>query len=131
LPRDATVSRWYATGPHRDLLGRRVASLPVGPESELGPGQVETGSTIEVAEGEDFPALVVGRVNGTAPDGTSVAITVDGRVAAVVPLYTDQFAPGRVAAMLLRSTLTEGTHQIRFYEVAGGDPSTLRPIPLG
>lgn len=131
LPRDATVSRWYATGPHRDLLGRRVASLPAGPESELGPGQVETGSTIEVAEGEDFPALVVGRVNGTAPDGTSVAITLDDRVAAVVPLYTDQFAPGRVAAMLLRSTLTEGTHQVRFYEVAGGDPPILRPIPLG
>ena len=43
-------------------------------------------------------------------------MTVDDRIAAVVPLYTDQFAPGRVAAILLRSALTEGTHQIRFYE---------------
>ena len=131
LPGGTTASRWYATGPHRDLVGRPVSSLPIGPESEMGPGQVETGSTVEVAEGEDFPALVVGRVNGTAPDGTHVAVAVDDRIAAVVPLYTDQFATGRVAAMLLRSTLTEGRHQIGFYEVTGGDPPTLRPIPLG
>lgn len=57
-------------------------------------------------------------------------MTVDDRVAAVVPLYTDQFAPGRVAAILLRSTLTEGTHQIRFYEVTDGATPALRPIPM-
>lgn len=131
LPEDTRASRWYSFGPRPNLLGRRVSSLPVGPVSELGPGQVETGATVEVAQGEDFPALVVGRVNGTAPDGTRVAVTVDDRIAAVVPLYTDQFAPGRVAAMLLRSTLTAGTHQIRFFEVTEGDDPALRPIPLG
>ncbi len=131
LPEETRASRWYSFGPRPNLLGRRVANLRAGPVSELGPAHVETGGTVEVAEGEDFPALVVGRVNGTAPDGTRVAVTVDDRIAAVVPLYTDQFAPGRVAAMLLRSTLTEGTHQIRFYEVTEGDDPALRPIPLG
>ena len=72
----------------------------------------------------------MGRVNGEAPDGTLVAVTVDGRVAAVVPLYTDQFAPGRVAAMLLRSTLTKGEHDIGYLEVTGGSTPSLRPIRL-
>lgn len=131
LPEATRASRWYSFGPRPNLLGRRLTELRLGPESEMGPAQVETGSTVEVAAGEDFPALVVGRVNGTAPDGTRVAVTVDDRIAAVVPLYTDQFAPGRVAAMLLRSTLTGGSHQIRFFEVPPGADPALRPIPLG
>jgi hypothetical protein len=64
------------------------------------------------------------------PDGTEIAVTVDGTIAAVVPLYTDQFGPGRVAAMALRSPLTPGRHLIRYYVVGPSDTPTLRPVTL-
>lgn len=131
LPRHTGTGRWYSFGPRPDLVGRSVDDFPQGSVSDLGPGQVETGQTVEVAEGEDLPSLVVGRVNGNPPDGTLVAVTVDDTIAAVVPLYTDQFAPGRVAAMALRSTLTPGRHQIGYYVVGPNERPTLRPIALG
>ena len=130
LPGRRGLDRWYTYGPRPDLVGRRAGEIGLGPVSDLGPAQVETGRRIEVAAGEELPALVVGRVNGDAPDGTLVAVTVDGTVAAVVPMYTDQFGPGRVAAMLLRSTLTKGEHDIGFLEVTDGASPTLRPLRL-
>ena len=130
LPGRRGLDRWYSYGPRSDLVGRRAAAIGLGPVSDLGPAQVETGRKVVVRAGDELPVLSVGRVNGEAPDGTLVAVTVDGRVAAVVPLYTDQFAPGRVAAMLLRSTLTKGEHDIGYLEVTGGSTPSLRPIRL-
>jgi hypothetical protein len=130
LPRGTGDARWYSAGPRPDLVGRSIHEFPLGPVSDLGPGHIETGRTIEVADGEDLPALVVGRVNGDPPDGTQIAVAVDGTIAAVVPLYTDQFAPGRVAAMALRSTLTPGTHQVGLFVVGPNADPTLRPINL-
>lgn len=131
LPRGTLADRWYAFGPRADLVGRRAADLGVGSPSALGPAQIETGASIEVRDGEALPALSVGRVNSEAPDGTLVAVTVDGTVAAVVPMYTDQFAPGRVAAMLLRATLTPGRHDVAYHEVTDTPGAVLAPIPLG
>lgn len=130
LPYGTREDRWYSFGPRPNLLGRPVARVRAGPVSELGPGHVETGRTISVGDGEELPALLVGRVDGDPPNGTRVAVAVDGTIAAVVPLYTDQFGPGRVAAMLLRSTLRPGEHQISLYEVTSGRDPALRPILL-
>lgn len=130
LPRGTGRARWYAFGPAPELIGRRVAGLPVGPPSALGPARLDTGRTIEVRPDHELPALAAGRVAGPPPDGTRVAVAVDGRVAAVVPLYTDGTGPGRLAAMLARPTLTTGQHDLELYEVVDGAGPELRPIRL-
>lgn len=130
LPRDPERGRWYRFGPRPGLVGRDLDEFTIGPPSDLGPATVETGAIVNVEPGEDLPALIVGRVSGDPPDDTQIAVAVDNTIAAVVPLYTDQFGPGRVAAMALRSTLTPGLHAVRYFVVGPSQAPTLRPVTL-
>lgn len=123
------TDRWWRFGPRPDLIGRSVTDLAQGPPSGMGPARLETGSAIEVAAGEDLPAMAVGRV-GDGGDGANVAVAVDGRIAAVVPLYSDVGGAGRVAAMLARSALTVGSHRVRLFEVAGDPNPALRAVEV-
>jgi hypothetical protein len=119
--------RWYRFGPRPELIGLRVSDMRQGPPSRMGPARLDTGSVIHVIAERDLPAMATGRVANPADDAV-VAVAVDDRIAAVVPLYADNGGPGRVAAMLLRSTLTAGEHQVRLFEVAGRSSPQLRPI---
>lgn len=130
LPPLVGVDRWYAHGPRPDLLGRSVADFPAGPGSTAS-ATLETGASITVDPGGRLPAIATARVGGAPVDGTAVAIAVDGTIAAVVPTYTDPSGPGKLAAFLLRSTLTEGDHTVSLFLVGAGSLPTLRPIPLG
>jgi hypothetical protein len=111
-------ARVYRIGPHRELLGRKVAELSTrrgaGGHVELdGRSQlsaVDTGSDL-------IPTFVTGTVD---LPGQDLAIAVNGTVAAVTRSYT-AFGETRFAAMLPETALRDGRNDVGVYAVRGSE----------
>jgi hypothetical protein len=115
--------RLYRIGPNQELLGRRVAELPVssggGPTVKLvGPdeyGRVDL-------RGPTVPLHVVGHVRGPG-SGTplDVAIAVNGRIVAVSRTFKLATRDDElVAAMTPESAYRQGRNRVEVFAVSGG-----------
>ena len=124
------VEGLFHFGPRKDLVGRRVVEVGVGPPSgssvELkpaGPREVQrsTGSV---------PAMVWGEPSEVAP-GAQVAVSVNGVVGAVPVVFLSHEGTARFAGMVSERLFREGKNDVRAYLVEGvGRETRLRPVEL-
>jgi hypothetical protein len=108
----------YRLGPHAELLGRLVATLSPSPARDT---QVRLdGETLfaDVDPSSGFvPARVVGDIEGRSPpDGTPVAIAVNGRIEAMTRSFPLD-GRSRFAALVPESAFREGSNAVDVYAV--------------
>ena len=121
----------FAFGPHRDLVGRKVADFSVGGASgakavcNVGPK-----ATIDPAKPSQS-YQVWGTVSGIPAD-TPVAVAVNGTVAAVPLVFRHSKSPTlHVAAMTSDALYRNGANNIALFIVERtGGATTLRPVQL-
>ncbi|MFY1692482.1 sulfatase-like hydrolase/transferase [Plantactinospora sp. WMMB782] len=113
--------------PRPELIGRSVAELPLGPEA----------GTVTVRNRADFdridqtggrlPALVYGTVPDSVPNGTLLAVAVNGRVGAVAPVVAPDPGGQRFGALVPDETLfLPGRNTVDVFQVT--ETGTLRPL---
>jgi hypothetical protein len=108
----------YRIGPHREVLGRRVASLRV---------RVGSGARVEIADAtllnavdptsELLPSYIEGQITGTVAGTLDLAIAVNGRVEAV----TRTFRQGKktmFSAIVPERSLRAGRNAVEIFGVA-------------
>jgi hypothetical protein len=122
-----SLDRVFRIGPHRELVGRPVASLPVlaaRATSVEVDGRVLLDS-VDRAAGF-VPTFVEGRVQ---PTGTraDLAVALNGRVAAVTRTF-DQHGQTRFSAMVPEDALRSGRNDVEVFavEAAGGETRLVR-----
>lgn len=107
--------------PAPELLGRPIAELPVTDGGPVTVVDAEAFRNVEPSTGL-VPALVCGSVPATVPDGTPVAIALNGRIATVVRVVAPD-GPGRRFCGLIRddSLFRSGENHLELFEVASGN----------
>jgi hypothetical protein len=113
----AGVDRIFAVGPHPDLIGRDVESLPGlrpvkvrlwGPRRFLG---------VDLS-GRRVPSNAIGWLDGRVPPGTPLALALNGRVAAVGRSFKPIGSLGlELSLMIPESAFRQGRNAVRVYEV--------------
>ena len=113
----------YRIGPHPELLGRPVFSLPVGQPGAIS-AEVANASLVQHVNPSDtmFPTRVTGALHGV-PFGEhrDVAVAVNGRIRAVGRSF-DLWWKGReyFSMMVPEASLHAGRNRVEFFEVRGG-----------
>ncbi|MFY1683062.1 sulfatase-like hydrolase/transferase [Micromonospora sp. WMMD730] len=111
--------------PH-PLVGTTVGEKPSGGAASV--AHLGAFDHVDPAAGE-LPALVWGSVPPQVPDGTLLAVAVNGRIGAVVPVVTPDPGGRRFAAFLSDDHLFRaGANRLDIYRVGPGD--TLRRLTL-
>jgi hypothetical protein len=110
----------YAEGPHRGLLGRPVSALPVaGQTADLATVEHDGTRRLLAAMEPDLPfvpSLLQGHVEGDgARTGRTLAVAVNGTIAAVATIYRDE----RFSALAPESAFRTGENTVEFYWVEG------------
>jgi hypothetical protein len=108
------------------LVGTRVGDRPTGGAATV--ADLAAFRAVDPAHGE-LPALVWGTVPATVPDGTRLAVAVNGTVGAVVPVVPADPGGRRFAALLTDDRLfVPGANRFDLYRVAAD--GTLRRLTL-
>ena len=107
--------------PSPELVGRAVAELTVADGGGTATVMnLAAFGEVDPASGR-LPALVYGTVPGSVPDGATLAVAVNGRVGAVVPVVEPDQGGRRFAALLPDDSLfVAGGNQLEIFEVADG-----------
>jgi Sulfatase len=110
----------YRIGPHRELLGRRVADVAPasgGPHAEL--ANAELLADVDPHD-EIFPTRLAGRIEGGAPgDVRDLAAAVNGRIRAVGrSFHLRGRRPEFFSMMVPESALREGRNEVELLEVS-------------
>jgi hypothetical protein len=107
----------YRFGPHRELVGRHVASLPAGAAAGLAV-DLDLGERMRVdPDAGTVPARITGRLSGgAAGPGLDLAVSVDGRVEAVTRSYMFRGDPV-LSALVPEASVSAGAHTIEIFEV--------------
>lgn len=130
----------FATGPRPDLLGRATAGTTDGHPTDpsiakailAGPRAFEN---IRPETGF-IPSLISGRIEPSVPNGTPLAISVDGIVRATTETFFHRGA-SRFSALVEERWLQGGSHRIGVFAieddvpVGGRDQTTLRTLLSG
>ncbi|TYB35141.1 sulfatase-like hydrolase/transferase [Micromonospora sp. AP08] len=115
-----------APPPPDPLLGTRVGDKPSGGTATV--ADLAAFRDVDPAHGE-LPALVWGTVPASVPDGTRLAVAVNGTVGAVVPVVRADPGGRRFAALLPDDRLFgAGANQLDLYRVEAD--GTLRRLTL-
>jgi hypothetical protein len=112
--------------PLPELIGTDVADYPVtdGPAGAM-VDNADWFDDVRPREGT-VPALVHATVPGTVPAGSPVAIAVNGRIGAVVPVVAGA-SGGRVAGLVADETLFQrGDNRLELFLVTGGGTGLQR-----
>ncbi|MFI7576738.1 sulfatase-like hydrolase/transferase [Micromonospora sp. NPDC049497] len=111
--------------PH-PLVGTTVGDRPLGGTAEV--ARLGAFRAVDPDAGQ-LPALVWGDVPDDVPDGTSLALAVNGRVGAVVPVVPRDTGGRRFAALLADDRLYQaGANRLDVYRVA--PDGSLRRLTL-
>ncbi|WP_446220237.1 sulfatase-like hydrolase/transferase [Micromonospora sp. IBHARD004] len=115
-----------ATPAPSPLVGTRVGERPAGGTAKV--ANLAAFRAVDPAHGE-LPALVWGTVPGAVPDGTMLAVAVNGTVGAVVPVVPPDRGGRRFAVLLPDDRLfTAGANRLDVYRV--GADGALRRLAL-
>ncbi|KKK05839.1 sulfatase-like hydrolase/transferase [Micromonospora sp. HK10] len=99
------------------LVGTRVGDRPAGGTATV--ANLDAFRAVDPAHGQ-LPALVWGTVPASVPDGTRLAVAVNGTVGAVVPVVPPDAGGRRFAAFLPDDRLfAAGANQLDLYRVDG------------
>jgi hypothetical protein len=114
----------YKLGPRPDLLGKRLTSMRVAGKSSLSLSlnRAVKAAASTVTPTSKVPTLIWGHLNGKV--GGTVAIVVNGVIAAVVPTYADNGAPLAIEALVPPSLWHNGSNDIKAYMVGGKGAAT-------
>ena len=117
----------YAIGPHRELVGRSPASLPVSPISGLSV-KIDGATLLDaVDKGSGFvPSFIEGSVDGTTGT-TDLAVALNGKVAAVTRTF-DQHGQTRFSALVPEEAFRSGRNAVEVFAVqeTGGSVALAR-----
>ncbi|WP_245719165.1 sulfatase-like hydrolase/transferase [Micromonospora rhizosphaerae] len=114
---------WPAPSP---LVGTRVGDRPSGGTAKV--ANLDAFRAVDPAHGE-LPALVWGTLPASVPDGTMLAVAVNGTIGAVVPVVPRDEGGRRFAALLPDDRLfTAGANRLDVYQV--GADGALRRLTL-
>ncbi|HEU0024577.1 MAG TPA: sulfatase-like hydrolase/transferase, partial [Thermoleophilaceae bacterium] len=112
----------FALGTSSELVGGRPEAFPDAPAGDLR-AEIEDQSLLEDVETASpaLPAYVRGRITGgrIAP-GTSLAVSLNGSIQAVVPAYADG-GELRFGAILRPGLFRDGRNSVALYLVGGAD----------
>jgi hypothetical protein len=114
----------YLVGPHPELIGKRVGELTIGGAAPISvkldaPGALDA---VDPASGV-IPAIISG--TASAPNGTSIAVALNGRIAGVWPTFSQNGIDGRFQVLAPESFIKAGRNSLRVFVVDGG---SLRPV---
>ncbi|MCI4061065.1 sulfatase-like hydrolase/transferase [Micromonospora sp. R77] len=108
------------------LVGTRPGERPVGGTARV--ANLDAFRAVDPAHGE-LPALVWGTVPASVPDGTKLAVAVNGTIGAVVPVVPADSGGRRFAAFLPDDRLfAAGPNRLDLFRVAAD--GTLRRLTL-
>jgi Sulfatase len=119
------LGRVYRIGPHRDLLGRKVASLTVkatGSEGAHASGRKNFAAVDPSAR--FIPTYVTGTIRGPHPDQQDLAVAVNGTIEAVTRTYAE-LGETKFSAMIPERSLHAGANTIKVYAVSGDTMTEL------
>lgn len=113
--------RIYDLDPAGELVGVRVGDIDAAPASGL---TVTLDDPSALAEGEPSTGVlrthVEGRVDGGRDgDQVTIALALNGRIAAVVTTWADDETPHRFEAMVVPEFLRAGANELRAHRVSG------------
>jgi len=118
----------FRIGPHPELIGREVATIP-----QLERGRVRVrlrapGTTRTLNPASRYrPSNVIGWIEGGRTDGRALAVAVNGRIAATGWSFRDMGSTGlNVSVLLPEDAFRPGANDLRVYEVESG--RVLRPL---
>jgi len=103
-------------GHHPEWIGRPLGDRSVRLEGPAAVRIEQRGELERVALGSGFvPALVTGDVLEEAPEGRELVLTLNGRVAAVVPVNPWWTGPPRFSAIVPERLLRQGANSVRAF----------------
>jgi len=113
--------------PLTGLLGKLVAGFPIsggGPRATV--DNIEFYRDVRPDSGA-IPALVYGSVPAEVPDGTMLAVAVNGRIGAVMPVVPAVAGSPRFAGLVADESLfATGANSLELFEVKDGGASLVR-----
>jgi hypothetical protein len=122
--------RLYAIDEAGEIVGNRVEDLEVRPGAGIGATLADPAAYADVdTDGGLLPTHFVADLEPLEPGPYTVAIAVNGRVAAVSPTWRSGDRLHHVEAMLLPETLRDGRNRIELY-VVGGREGRRRLVPV-
>ncbi len=114
----------FAPPARRELVGRRVAELPVSSASTFGVDfDFRAGYGAFSADSSGVPAFVTGVLAGPARGGEEVAVAVNGRLAAVTRSYRAG-ADVRMGVIVPPGVFREGANRVEAFAVSGSGAAT-------
>ena len=123
----------FDLGPYGGLVGRPLAELAAEEEADGEAAIDAVGSRLLrslPARSPAVPSPLTGTLSGDIGKGDSVAVALNGRIAAVCQAYQGQDGVVRFSALAPESAFRPGRNQVRFFLV-GGAPDAPRLRELG
>jgi hypothetical protein len=126
-----SFARVYRVGPHRELLGRRVAQLRVRP-SATARVEIDGRSLLSAVDPDSgfLPSYLEGRLTGRLPRRLELAVSVNGMIAAVTRTFR-QHGQTRFAALVPERALRPGANDVAVFAVRGPVLEELPSSDLG
>jgi hypothetical protein len=119
-------------GPHPELIGRAVASLPALPRGRLTAAVADAQQLDHVEPDSSYsPSHIAGTLSGADPDGRELAFALGGRIASTGRSFA-AVGPHRLnfSTMLPPRALRRGRNRIDIYQITTSR-ERLALIPLG
>ena len=119
-----TAPDLYRIGPHRNLLGRSVSSLPVRPSRSAGV-ELEGQPLLRVVDRRSdlLPTYLQGHLTGRHGHDADLAIAVNGEIAAVTRTF-DQGGQTKFAAMVPEDVMHDGRNDVSVFVVSSSGGKT-------
>ena len=118
----------FRIGPHPELIGREVASIPHLERGRVSVRLRPPGTSRTMNPASRYrPSNVIGWVTGGSPGNRALAVAVNGRIAATGWSFRDMGSTGlNVSVLLPEDAFRPGANDLRVYEVVDGE--SLRPL---
>ncbi len=124
------IAKVYRIGPHRELLGRSVSALDVRPSGDEGVQLSGRELLANVDLSLDvLPNYITGTLTGRHPAQQDLAVSVNGKIAAVTRSYTE-FGQTKFAALVPEQSIRTGANDVSVYAVRGATLQELRGSDL-
>ncbi len=114
----------FRIGPHPELIGRRIADLPISAESPAELALSRSGSVYTQDPTALVPCYTEGRVVAPPVSTTPVvlAVAVNGIIRATTRTYRFEKYRAHFTAMVPESAFREGKNDVAYYTVTGSSP---------
>jgi hypothetical protein len=127
--------RFYGLGPYGGIVGEPLTRLSAAAQAEGGARVDEAVSELLASlpkRSTLVPTPITGTLSGEAAKGDTVAVAVNGVVAAVCQAYQESpSAPVRFSALAAPSAFTPGENPVQVFLVGGAsDFPALRELPV-